>query len=314
LVALSCGLFDLPPLDVSQAPKQCFADTTQAQAWSCEMPFRYYSMDVRWIPDAPSNENYEFNLTAVNGSDSMYLWGTQPPSLDDHVTLKLVNDAFEPSKGPAWWRKLTYDKVVIIPEIRFNVPNNYKRDEEPDRAMSTGFDVTRFMTGNPGPLDGEIAWFCVWPETTMELFIYPSQNTSFPLTAPPGLTIMTTSTLPPGASATATADINYDPTPPYPQVVKFLERRQFNDSDSTAATCRKVKVINNGQDTEPVLDDNGDPIVVDVIESMSSQNLWQDRYQSSADHEGRAATPTKPALSRRERLELTDCGCLWWSI
>jgi hypothetical protein len=316
LAPLIVGLFDLPPLEVSQAPRLCFNDTTQSQAWNCDMPLRWYSMEVGRIPNASQTENYEMTLTSVNGSDNLYLWGTQPPSIVEPVQLTLVNDTFEVSRGPAWWFKMNYNKQVILSESSFTATHQ-KREWEYDGPPRPGFDPTRFMSKNPGPEEGEKPWFCTWPNTTMEVFIYPSQNISVRYTS----TSSTSSAA--GASATGTTQdqtivSSYDPTPAYPQVIKFMERRLFMDGDEEAATCRQVKITNGGRDKEDLMDANGNPIEVIVVERMRTYEELAEAANRNRHPNRRWMADTSRSneynpLVKRESLELTDCGCLWWS-
>lgn len=265
-------------------------------------------MTVERIPNVSQVEDYEMTLTSVNGSDSMYLWGTQPPSIIEPVQLTLVNDTFEPSRGPAWWFKMNYNKVVIVAESSFTSLNQ-KRDWTYTGPPRPGFDPTRFMSKNPGPEDGDKPWFCTWPNTTMEVFIYPSQNSSVGHTS-------TSSTPPAGTTPTQsaapqeTSPAPYDPTPAYPQVVKFMERRLFMDGDEEAATCRQVKITNGGRDKEDVRDSDGNLVEVVVVERMSTYEELLEASQRSRHADRRWM---ESPLVKRESLELTDCGCLWWS-
>lgn len=284
------------------------------------MPFRYYSMEVNHRSNASAVNDYEITLEAINGSDAIYVWGTQPPSFSEPQALTLVNDSFETGRGPAWWSKIDYDKEVVVSESSFSV--NAKRDWTYTAAPDTTFDPARFLKKNPGPVDGEKPWICTWPNVTMEIFIYPSQNASLSLL---------TSTTESASAPTNTADLRdsgrapYDPTPAYPQVVKFVERRLYQDNDETAATCRQVKIINDGKDSVPVLDDDNNPVEVQVTEKTSSyeelleqqqrsrhpDRRWED--EEDEDEEKKEEEAYEAMLLPRETLELTDCGCLWWS-
>jgi hypothetical protein len=269
-------------------------------------------------PNAPAVQNYNIQLESINGSDAVYVWGTQPPNIPEPVVLRLVNDSFEPGRGPAWWRDVSYDKTVIISEASFNNEHKDKRDWTYNGGPEAGFNPTRFMSSSPGPQVGENAWICTWPNVTMEIFIYPNQNASsspwVTTSSTPSPTLTSTST------AAAVTTSKYDATPAYPKVVKFLERRLSLDDNSIAATCRKVKIVNGGKDSEAVLDDDGDPIEVMVVERRSTMEelLEQQERTRHPDtdsdpytEERRRAKITQ--VLRRETLELTDCGCLWWS-
>ncbi|KAI6778987.1 uncharacterized protein J7T54_002630 [Emericellopsis cladophorae] len=289
-----------------------------AQAWTCEMPFRYYSLEIGMNPNASEVKNYNIQLEAINGSNAVYVWGTQPPNIPEPVVLRLVNDSFEPGRGPAWWREVAYDKRVIISEGSFDAGHNDKREWTYTGGSETGFNPTRFMSSKPGPAVGENAWICTWPNVTMEIFIYPNQNASSPYWSPSSPTPGTSPTSTSAAAAATTSQVPYDPTPAYPKVVKFLERRLTVDDDSTAAICEKVKIVNGGKSSEPVLDDDGEPIAVVVTERRSTvEELLEQQERSrhpdtDPDPEERRRAEITQVL-RRESLELTDCGCLWWS-
>lgn len=278
------------------------------------MPLQYYSIEIGVVPNISEVRNYNIQLEAINGSKSAFVWGTQPPNIDDPLPLRLVNDTFDISRGPAWWIEITYDKVVWVSESDFGQQNNKKRDWTYDGPLKEGFDPTRFMSNNPGPMDGENAWICTWPNVTMEIFIYPNQNSS----SPPWSSTTAMSSATSTAAPAETSKPPYDPTPSYPQVVKFLERRLFMDNDETAAVCKQVKLIDNGHDTEDVEDEDGIPIEVVVTERQSSYEQMLEQQErsrhpdSDADSEDRRRYAVEQVL-RRETLELTDCACLWFS-
>ncbi|KND86452.1 hypothetical protein TOPH_08920 [Tolypocladium ophioglossoides CBS 100239] len=305
LPPLATGFFALPPLDTSQAPKSCFSDPTQAQAWSCDMPFRFYSMDVSHVPNATDTTNYELTLTAFNASDAKFIWGTQPPDVPDPRPLTLVADAFELGRGPAWWLTVVYDKTVIVSEDNFR-PVLSKRGSNYFDTPLADFDPSTFKKKSVGARDGDTPWICTWPNTALEIFIYPSQNVSVP-----------TTTISPGATPTASVDyasptVDLPPNPifAYPKVVKFLERR-WGDTPQSTASCRQVQIINDGHGTKDLRDKNGNPIVVVISEnakSLEEMLAQRERSRHAWDKRWRPGS-----VITREALELTNCGCLWWS-
>lgn len=267
------------------------------------MPFAYYSMDVEPIPNATSTSNYQLTLTAVNASDSKFFWGTQPPNVLDPVPLKLVNDTFEPSRGPAWWLKMTYNKTVVVSEDNFSSLS--KRGWPPHRP-GVGMAPPRFKRKSLGAKEGDKPWICTWPDTTLEIFIYPNQNTSMPFPS---------STAAPYPSPTwapedhSDDDGVFDPLTAYPKVLKMLERRLSDDPDSVA-TCRQVQIVDGGQGSIDVRDSDGDPVEVVIVENART---WEEQLEQ---HQRSRYVPKRwytRALLARDSLELTDCGCLWWS-
>ncbi|PHH87732.1 hypothetical protein CDD83_8465 [Cordyceps sp. RAO-2017] len=284
LPPLATGSFSLPPLDVSQAPKSCFTDTTQAQAWSCEIFFRFYAMDVQRVDKRAETKAYDLSLTAINATDSQFLWGTQPPDVKS-VSLAAVKDTFEPGRGPAWWGNMTYTKTVIVPEDKFQARNSKRYLDRPPKSPG---GASRLQNKRFGAQAGERPWICTWPDTSLEVFIYANQPASFsPEPDPEG-----------------------QRKPAYPQVVKLLERR-FCDDPSAAAQCRQVEISDDGCDKKELKDDDGNPIVVKISENWRStrEQVAQRQRERHPSEKRWVANQIFP----RETVELTDCGCLWWS-
>ncbi|CAM1506507.1 Fc.00g061480.m01.CDS01 [Cosmosporella sp. VM-42] len=330
LAPMATGIYGLPPLDTSQAPKTCFNDSSQAQAWSCEMPFAFYSMDVECIPHSKPTNNYQLTLTAVNANDSKFIWGTQPPNIPDPIPLELVNDPYEPGRGPAWWMARTYNKTVIVSE------DNFKAIERRGWKF-TDADVNFGHRKSMGAHNGDTPWICTWPETTLEIFIYPNQESSNPYaassssssqsytsqssqTSQASYTMTNTDTVTTHSYTSPTSTISIDnpaetydtpfePPPAYPKVIKMLERRLSNDEDSIAV-CRQVEVCDGGTSYQPVLDDDGKPVQVTIVENSQS---WEDQVTNHQTSRYESKRWFTRAIFGRNSLELTDCGCLWWS-
>ncbi|KJZ74601.1 hypothetical protein HIM_05951 [Hirsutella minnesotensis 3608] len=308
LAAMATGSFSLPPLDTSQAPKACFADPTQAQSWSCDIPFRFYAMNVDRVPNAPETSGYEMTLSAINATSSKFILGTQPPDVPVPQSLKLVRDVFEEGRGPAWWLKVTYDKTVIVPEDRFQARNT-KRDDGDFRG-SPGLGMP--PPGGPrrkklAAKEGDKPWICTWPDTTLEIFIYPNQNGSIP-----SRTASMTMTPTAGAEfATATPEGPPGAKSAYPKVVKFLERRWCNNPKSIAR-CRQVQIKEGGREKEDLKDGNGNPIEVLIDQNFNDgPGPFSQRQRSQRQYEKRSFHQDE--ILSRQVLEMTDCGCLWWA-
>ena len=306
LPPLSTGFFSLPPLDTSQAPKSCFSDPSLAPAWSCDMPFRFYAMDIDRVANATNTSNYKLALTALNGSDSKYIWGTQPPDIPDPQPLTLVEDPFEMGRGPAWWLRIFYDKTVIVSEESFRPILSTRGLNDSDEPLFE-IDTDKFKKKSVGAQDGDKPWICTWPDTVLEIFVYPSQNVTLP--KPTNSTGATQTASVDYASPTATAGVVV-PVSSYPKVVKFLERRWGDDSISPP-TCHQIQIINGGLATKDVLDKNGHPVEVTIAENVKFlDELLNVRGRSRHNREKR----WRPgSLVSRENRELTECGCLWWS-
>ncbi|KAF4595793.1 proteinrelated to glucan 1, 4-alpha-glucosidase [Ophiocordyceps camponoti-floridani] len=283
LASLATGAFCIPRLDISQAPKSCFNDPKQAQAWSCNMMSRSYAMTVSRVAEAPDTKGYNLSLMARNFSNSKFYYGTQPPDISSPRPLQLVNDAFERNRGPAWWMLINYNKTVVVAQENF-----------PPLPDSSSPRIKRYPQMSRGAQRDDRPWICTWPDTTLEIFIYPSQNISL-------------GDLPYDGDVPA-PESSYDKMLSYPMVVKFLERR-WHDDGTPAAHCRQIEITENGE--RDVVDEDGNPVEVIIDESV------RDNSERVAQHErGRHPNEDRGSKKRivaREALELTDCGCLWWS-
>ncbi|KAK5626198.1 hypothetical protein RRF57_001913 [Xylaria bambusicola] len=297
----------------------------------------------------------------------IYSYGVQPPSLTDQQ-LELVNDTFEPSRGPAWALALPYEKTVLLPEQFLTYSSSDKNEDEVQRRTVFGFDFKRKGLAH----SGEKPWICTWPSTILEILIYPYQNNTYTFPIPSSSTgnqssgpmptesssDQTTrkrrgaekltmdydtrsdeddwrthleehsngwssmSTTPPTSSASSTssttsatssAEPNYfssppmipPPYPPYPKIIKVEERRD-PEIDAPTPTCRQIVIGEQGEPAVPALDNNGEPIVIEIAEMTLStdEKAYYDRrsFGSYMWERGDGSNGD----------ELSDCGCLWW--
>ena len=85
---ITTGTWGLPQLDKDEAPRKCFNNSLEFNAWSCDIPFRYYSIDITEIKNASKLANYDLELFAINETDAQFIWGTQPPSVPRPIPLQ----------------------------------------------------------------------------------------------------------------------------------------------------------------------------------------------------------------------------------
>lgn len=276
LPRLAVGSFAAPPLDISQAPKSCILDLTQAQAWNCDLS-RLYSIQISRVPRAPETHNHDFSMKAVRTSPS--LWGAHLPEISQQ-RLTLVSDPFE-RRGPAWWLKVPFNKTVLVPEDKFP-PKKSKRG-----FPGEAFDPPKFQRKGARADEGDRPWVCTWP-TTLEIFIYPGQNVSVPDVVK--------------SRADDVDEVSAEPgtVPVLSQDVKMLERR-YCDGPASSARCRQVVVTDGG--FEDLRDRSGAPVETVIAEK------WRNASERMAQqHFHRRSSDLLP-----RDVELTDCGCLWRS-
>lgn len=328
---LPTGTFSLP-LGLNKSPALCFNDTTESMAWSCSLIFGGYGsgMTISITKNAPQlgkPGNYDISINSnqsLTVSNNVYSYGAQPPLIPTAMPMELVNDTFEPGRGPAWFRMLPYNKTVVLPESVLSAP---QASQTSSSDKKRGFGGPGF----PGPGDfkrkgvaqqGDKPWICSWPDTFIEVFIYAMQNTSFSNIKPSGGSSTITSSL------TSTPTMSYTPTwpppsgppptdspmptsgfpdgwvpppPAYPKVVKVEERRI---SFSRTPVCRQVEILQNGQ-IRPVLDEDDNPIEFEIAETepgpvtdfrLARRNWSNDR-----------------SILPRDGADMSNCGCMWSS-
>ncbi|KAK0742446.1 hypothetical protein B0T21DRAFT_409257 [Apiosordaria backusii] len=171
LQPLPVGTFSMP-LTTNRVSNTCFQDPTLSQAWNCFLVIAGLHLTIEEKNGEHSlslNCNHSFTLL-----NNVYSYGEQPPLIEEPVTLGLVNDTFEPTRGPAFYKMLTYDKTVILPEAALSptTPSVTKRNIRNLAAMS---DFKRKNIARAG----DKPWVCRWPDTYLEVFIYPHQNSSW---------------------------------------------------------------------------------------------------------------------------------------
>ncbi|KAK3349328.1 hypothetical protein B0T25DRAFT_569974 [Lasiosphaeria hispida] len=365
LPPLPLGTFGMP-LMTSRVLSACFADTTLAQAWQCHLVISGLRLTIQ-KNDEKTPGDYSASITCNQShtmANNVYSYGEQPFLIEKPATLELVSDTYEPSRGPAWFKMLSYNKTVIVPEgvlIPTSTPSGPKHKGRNARPFGlSAADFKRKGIISPG----DKPWICNWPETYLELFIYAQQNSSWAGIKPPSFSSSSptptptssesaetsslpynykggsegnywpppahadapkatdsssTSTVPtPTESSSATSTMMYGPidtgdnfTPPppsYPRVIKLEERRMYGRS---RPMCRQVEIQEFGQPARPVLDSNGKPIVIEIVE-----NEPPPPESPSPDMGKRSAGWSSPISYRDNNPSGPDmrsqCGCMWF--
>lgn len=341
LPALVTGTFKLPPLMTNRMSNTCFNDTTQAQAWNCNVLMSshlFMNIQTNKINNASGysisvNCNQSFTL-----SNNVYSYGVQPFVIPNALPMELVKDTYQPARGPAWFRMLPFNKTVIVPESLLTASPS-----SPMPTQVVGRNFNNAFGSNPGDFQrkntaqtGDRPWVCTWPQTFLEIFIYPQQNSSLINISPSGTSGSSSSVTPaPGspttanngsgggntpytwtgyarASATngaiATSTGPYAPVdttgwdlPWYPRVIKIEERRI---NRSPMPSCRQVEVTGDGQPARPVKDANGNDVVIYIAETEPPP--------PGATTTSRSTGAQNSVLGYRDSSEISDCGCMWF--
>ncbi|KAF9776009.1 hypothetical protein IL306_005854 [Fusarium sp. DS 682] len=307
---MATGRFALPNIDPSpQNSNACFNDSTQSSAWSCDIVIPIWSIQIDNDTSPQSNSSYNLTLKAINDKETPFPWGAQPPSITQPAPMVLVNDTLEIARGPAWWLRTKYNKTVIVSEKKFG--DLSKRGWDDDYEDYNSFH--RFKNKPVNAKVGDKPWICTWPDTVIEFFIYPGENSSTYHPPPATTTVYEDATTTYSTySSSSTPEWNSwkQPLPIFPHVYKMVERR-FLWGEESVATCTQYKIIGDGTQKEPVMKD-GKKVVMVIIEDEN-----EDPEALNITFTKRSDTETKKALRqllKRTNPSLTDCGCSWTSL
>ncbi|KAJ4161115.1 hypothetical protein NW765_005966 [Fusarium oxysporum] len=314
LPPMAVGRFALPNIDPSpQNSNACFNDSQQSSAWSCDIVIPMWSIQIDKGTRSKSKPCYNLTLKAIPDKDTPFPWGAQPPSIPQPTPMVLVNDTLELARGPAWWLRTKYNKTVIVSEKKFGAALS-KRGWDGDDEYEDYNSFHRFKNkAPPNAKKGDKPWICTWPDTVIEFFIYPGENSS--TYHPPSATTTgsegataTYSTY----SSTSTADWSSwkQPVPVFPHVYKMVERR-FLWGEESVATCTQYEIIGDGDEKRPVEKD-GKKVVIVIVEQEN-----EDVDNLDLTFTKRSELETKKALRqllKRTNPSLTDCGCSWTSL
>lgn len=321
---LPTGTFALPISAPSAIQNSCILNTAMSAAWTCTVPMTSYTIDINQIMGSSSNtDNNEINLSLGNNTfGNYYAYGTQPPVLTQQQVLNLVIDSQEPSRGPAWFFELPYNKVVILPEGALTAPSS-KRDVD-ERDGGGPHPASDFMSRKNVAEPGDKPWFCYWNGTLLEAFIYVN------LTSSAGRQTSTTSSAAAasstwnsgasqtssGSAATSTGQSSSSSSsyqqmqwlPAYPKVLKVEERRIPRGDQSISPYCVQHYIDPEGN-AEPFMNSTGQPVVIYLNESEPS---------SVSQISGKRSYPISLLEDRdvetsglMERQSSGSCGCVW---
>ncbi|KLU86707.1 hypothetical protein MAPG_05719, partial [Magnaporthiopsis poae ATCC 64411] len=179
LPPMPTGSFGMPLMPLAQRDV-CFQDTTHAPAWTCGLAFSPAIVAMVMTISGGDNGNpYKVSMSTNNSLSTgtgAYSYGAQAPLLPPGTfTMQTVNDTLEPSRGPAWFKMMPFNKTVFISEANFPGKSGSPSHRRLRRTAPPSFDeMKRKISAQPG----DKPWACTWPDTVLEIFIYPNQNAS----------------------------------------------------------------------------------------------------------------------------------------
>ena len=260
-------------------------------------------------------------------------YGAQPPQLEGQVPLVLMSDKYASSKGPAYLFTQQYNKTVIVhasdlPGGLQNSKRSFLRGWFPrGKGLKDSAAMHRRDSDDSNWTDNSIAvptdkpWYCYWPGTILEGFIYVTEEweqSDDDSAAPSGAAAVNSTPSPPPQ----TVEKRQAPSglPQYPKVVKIEERR--NPLNPIKPYCQQMQILNtnlpgpltnqgNGQLIQIQLDET-EPI---VQHQFAQPGSWGQAVPSAFP--SIPAMPTSPP-SRRRAVDRRDssgassaCQCEW---
>lgn len=313
LPSLPTGTYNMPLTVPSTAQSSCIMNTAENSAWSCSIAMTPLEMSIIDIPGGEEISNKEISINYGNASLNFYPYGAQPPILSSAQVLSLVNDSEYPSRGPAWFFQVPYNKVVVLPQKALST--NMKRDQP----------ASGFMNRKGVAQAGDQPWFCYWNGTLLEAFIYVNETSSagssptatsggsYPTNTGNAYGTSTHSSDVPSStnggqsqqssSSGSSGSSQNGPQflPQYPKVYKIAERRIPRGGQTVPAYCVAHQILSNG-DAQPLMNSTGQPITIYLNETepttvspLSSRSLVSDFFERD--------------LVERDGDE--SCGCVW---
>jgi len=257
----------------------CLKLPGQAQTWDCS-PNGFIGLNVT-PADYGSTEISVY--TAM--PDLPYSYGAQAPVLKSLSSLQLVIDTYNPGDGPAYFFQQTYDKLVILPETALSATSSKRSLNEIMEDAS--FEERGMIASHQLASPGQKPWFCYWNSTTLEGFIYVTQNVSDPSLNTTAMVNSMISHATDAATAPSSVPTSHSSAsssgsypkrdlpawpsfvpPTYPKCVKIEERRDIKVA--VPPYCQQVQVLYN-RHVNPVLNPDGSGFLyVNLTETESS--------------------------------------------
>ncbi|KAI9815272.1 MAG: hypothetical protein M1827_002752 [Pycnora praestabilis] len=331
LPALPSGTFAVSPGTPQSSSNTCLTNSAQSNAWSCDIAAG--PLDIQVTP-LQNNGQTVFQFSSSQPAGAQIKYGSQPPAIGLQ-RLVMVLDTDEPSRGPAYFFQIQYDKIVVVNPTDFAagdlLPRAFEeglelteRDNSLNGSDTDTSDWSRHQVANPG----DKPWYCYWNNTILEGFFYVTQNSSQNSSSSAS---STTSSASSGGSYTSTSMPISMTTPPtssyygppskrqsnpsssiFPKVIKLEERRVVGTSDYITPYCQQMQVLDDGN-VGVVPGPNGTPVIVTLNETEPAS-------QAEAESTGSSSSRLRQRswagyFVRRENVRRqyngNACGCEW---
>jgi hypothetical protein len=302
------------------------------------MPSTKFVMSVTKILGSPNNATNQYRLVLSTDKADGYSYGSQPPTLGVPQELDLVEDVEDPELGLAWYSQVSYNKLVILPEVALEPTTQSKSSRfwRRDSDYASGYAAWQ---SKEVLVSGDIAWFCFWNGTLLQAYIYPNASSQpdrasmiagrrevaapteaytiplmltasvvdGPTSILPSWSVPVTSTLPPPMQTTGVKYV------PYPKAIKLEERRtrRLEADQYDSPYCIKMQMGYWPLSTPtPVVNSTGQAVVVYLDEQKEAVvKRWEGpgrnvggKWFSGGEGDD---------LERRAEDAEQECTCMW---
>lgn len=236
-------------------------------------------------------------------------YGAQPPELTGQANLILMQDKYETGRGPAYLFAEQYNKTVIVhdsdipgalPEAKRSfikrwLLNGFGEDAaglSRRTAVDPAYDSD--WTSNSIAEPADKPWYCYWPGTILEGFIFVTQDLAPTASASAAYSGAAAATLAPSApSQNARKRQTPGNLPTYPKVVKIEERR--NPFNNIKPYCQQMQILNTNK-PGPLADPATGQLV--QVQLDESEPIIQHQFDQQGNFGQAAPTglPVSPAF------------------
>ena len=340
LPPLPTGTFAITLNQVTVASNSCLTDINQSCAWDCATGAQL-NMEVQMT--GPQQPMVSLSYIAppnptIQPPQPIIRYGAQPPQLGGQASLFLMRDKDQSSKGPAYLFTQAYNKTVIVHNADLNggtsgVPGSkrslikrwlFNEIERSGELYERGDYADSQYSSDTVAQVGDKPWYCYWPGTILEGFIYVTQNadgTTSGSAAMSGAALTTSAPSAPSQGSQkrqAPASVS-----PYPKLVKIEERR--SSWNPVKPYCQQMQILNT-YEPGPVTDQNtGQLVQIQLDETEPSMIQHQFNPQGNFGPAAATSFPSSPSMptglpGRRRTIEKRDvpgagslCQCEWES-
>jgi len=235
----------------------CLASKDQMNAWQCASETTF---QLSILPALAGNDSTIMIAVGPSGSDDTVRHSERIPNIPP-LELVAVNNA-EHENDFAYRFRTTYDKIVLLSE---------------DELPLAGESHVHASASNTPFQPGDSLWQCIFNETTVEGYIYPTRATTASATN----------------AASGTVDVDNSTTlPDFPYAVELVEKWRPNGK---TPYCSKMTMKSDG-----------------TLAPLSEELML--RLDNS---KGNVPVPTSQRMGRirhreqQEEAHLSQCQCQW---